>query len=440
MEHDYIKALSLIGEVYVVGGAIRNYIFNCIHNKNIKIKDYDYLVRLIQEDQLLSTLEKFGNVKKVGQAFGVIILNPMGTKDTFEFAIPRTEVSTGTGYRDFNIVLDKNLPIEVDFSRRDATINAIGMRVFSLQDLKKLDHAIFPTFNIKDFIDPFKGIPDIQNKIWRCVGDPTKRFLEDPTRIMRAFRQSADLELKLDEVTFDAIIKNSKLLETLIPKSFVRLYNELAKIITYKNCMPFLLTMKDIGILEILGISNFTGLDVTLAKYNITKMALLIRPELIKDDIKQWAQYRQLPATTYFNSDDVIYLQIIQRFSNSIKTIRSIIDLLLFREKIYWNVQMKYDMALKILSEYIFLSNQINDEQYQFLLQLLVECGKYPVATEQLNISGDDIIRIAKVSGKKVGEIKEMLLHEIFTNKLINENKILIDYVTNNFMLGEYNE
>lgn len=98
-------------------------------------------------------------------------------------------------------------------------------------------------------------------------------------------------------------------------------------------------------------------------------------------------------------------------------------------------MRIKYDTALKILIEYIFLSNQINNNQHQFLLQFLIECEKYPVATEQLNISGDDIIRIKKVSGKKVGEIKEMLLHEIFANRLINDNKILTNYVMNNFIL-----
>ena len=51
--------------------------------------------------------------------------------------------------------------LEEDLSRRDFTMNAI---VYHPQE---------------GFIDPMGGIIDIENKIIRCVGDPSKRFEED---------------------------------------------------------------------------------------------------------------------------------------------------------------------------------------------------------------------------------------------------------------------
>lgn len=59
-----------------------------------------------------------------------------------------------------------------DLRRRDLTMNAIAMD----QD--------------GNFIDPFGGIKDIEDKLLRCVGNTEDRFTEDALRILRAMRFS----------------------------------------------------------------------------------------------------------------------------------------------------------------------------------------------------------------------------------------------------------
>jgi len=180
MMTDYIDGLcSVGGEVYVVGGATRDYIYNYIHETRKKIKDFDYVVRLLDTETIIRTLKEYGIVKEVGKAFGVILFTPFISEDSIEFALPRTEISTGSGYRDFIVSPDHNLPLIDDFSRRDATINAIGFRVYNKDDLKLFDISINPEPSFGKFIDPFGGISDIKKKLWKCVGDPTKRFIED---------------------------------------------------------------------------------------------------------------------------------------------------------------------------------------------------------------------------------------------------------------------
>ena len=49
--------------------------------------------------------------------------------------------------------------------RRDLTINAMGM-------------------NSSEVIDPQGGLEDLQNGVIRAVGDPTRRFVEDPLRMI----------------------------------------------------------------------------------------------------------------------------------------------------------------------------------------------------------------------------------------------------------------
>lgn len=233
---DYIEDLySNGGEVYVIGGACRNYLYNCIHKKEVKIKDYDYLVRNLESEKIISILTKYGTIKEVGMTFGIILFIPHGETEPIEIALPRTEVSTGTGYRDFTIICNPFLTIDEDFSRRDATINAIGFPIKNLKELELLDYLITPKPKYELFIDPYNGISDIREKLWRTVGNPEKRFNEDPTRIMRAFRQCGELDLELEEETLEAIRKHYKIMERLIPSSYVRLFKELLRLVKFKK-------------------------------------------------------------------------------------------------------------------------------------------------------------------------------------------------------------
>jgi tRNA nucleotidyltransferase (CCA-adding enzyme) len=72
--------------------------------------------------------------------------------------------------------------ITADLSRRDFTINAIAKREGR-------------------YIDPFGGRIDIMEKIIKCVGRPKDRFSEDPLRMLRAARFTAQLGFKVDQLT-----------------------------------------------------------------------------------------------------------------------------------------------------------------------------------------------------------------------------------------------
>ena len=74
-----------------------------------------------------------------------------------------------------------------DLSRRDFTVNAMAMNTAG------------------EITDPFGGRTDLQNRIIRCVGDPTKRFCEDALRMLRALRFSAQLGFDIEKQTYLAI-------------------------------------------------------------------------------------------------------------------------------------------------------------------------------------------------------------------------------------------
>lgn len=120
--------------------------------------------------------------------------------------------------------------IEQDLKRRDFTINAIGY------DL-----------NNNEFIDVTGGIKDIELKIIQEISE--KNIIDDPLRILRAFRFQSELGFVFSEKLED-IIKNHY---SEIEKSAKeRVQAELVKLFAGKNTKSALHSMDKFGVLELI--------------------------------------------------------------------------------------------------------------------------------------------------------------------------------------------
>ncbi|MFA6296095.1 MAG: HD domain-containing protein [Patescibacteria group bacterium] len=175
--------------IYLVGGFVRDQILG------LESKDLDFVVTKIKADDLKKFLGKYGSVELVGASFGVFKFVPKESEfmnqkmEAFDIALPRTEKSLGTGaYRDFDVQSDPELPIDVDLSRRDLTINAIAY------DIKN-----------DSIVDPYFGQKDLANKIIKAVGEPKQRFQEDYSRILRAIRFALKFNFQIEDNTWQAI-------------------------------------------------------------------------------------------------------------------------------------------------------------------------------------------------------------------------------------------
>ncbi len=105
-----------------------------------------------------------------------------------------------------------------DQNRRDFTINALAI---------SLNKSSFG-----EVIDPFDGLVDLKNKIIRTPLDPDTTYSDDPLRMLRAIRFSAQLNFKIEDVSFNAIAKNAQRLDII---SQERITEELNKIILSKT-------------------------------------------------------------------------------------------------------------------------------------------------------------------------------------------------------------
>ncbi len=187
-QHTFLQAFKKAfptGEIFLVGGAVRDILLNR------ETKDYDFLVSNVSATSLGTFLGRHGKVNWVGKVFGVYKLTTAqnATDEPYDIALPRTEHSFNSGgYRDFDVQTDPALPVEEDLKRRDYTVNAIAVQMASGQ-----------------LVDPFNGLGDLAKKNLRAVSDPTRRFAEDASRMLRGIRLVCQLGFSFDPATWAAL-------------------------------------------------------------------------------------------------------------------------------------------------------------------------------------------------------------------------------------------
>jgi len=235
------------GSIYLVGGAVRDIIMG------VEPKDVDLVAENVEFNDLHDFLTKHGKVQMIkGRAFGVIKFKPdqchceeqsdeaifsrvdrhasrsngLARDDKkevrliFDIALPRREEYSPGMRKKHAQVEHKNITIIDDLKRRDFTINAMAFDLRAVIARSQSDEAIYLerlprlgstqwlAMTMRDsLIDPFSGLNDINNKIIRAVGNPEERFLEDPTRILRAIRLAVKLNFSIEPATKKAMIK-----------------------------------------------------------------------------------------------------------------------------------------------------------------------------------------------------------------------------------------
>lgn len=201
------------GNLYLVGGAVRDKIIGR------EIKDEDYCVTGLTNKEFM---EIFPKARYQGKAFGVFAL------ENKEFAMARTEEKKGVGHKEFAVETNKNITIEEDLRRRDITINAMAQNVLT-----------------KEIIDPYNGKKDIEDKKIRAV---SKAFCEDPLRVYRVARFSAELDFDVEKNTLKMM---NTLKDELLTLSAERVFEELRKALQTNRPSVFFETLKKAKVLEV---------------------------------------------------------------------------------------------------------------------------------------------------------------------------------------------
>ena len=227
--------------VFVIGGYVRDRMLG------MPCKDLDVVCEgngIQLAEQVASKLRPVPRVT-VYKRFGTAMLKHNDIE--IEFVGARKE-----SYRSHSRKpIVENGTIRDDQLRRDFTVNALSV---SLNE---------DTFG--QIVDPFNGLQDIKDKVLRTPLEPGRTFSDDPLRMMRGIRFTAQLGFKLEEKTLNAIGRNKHRI-TIVSKE--RITGELEKILkTSKPSVGFKLLF-DTGLLDIIfpELSNLYGVETKMGR------------------------------------------------------------------------------------------------------------------------------------------------------------------------------
>lgn len=189
-------------QAFLVGGSVRDLLLGR------EPKDFDIATNALPEQ----VRELFRNCRLIGRRFR--LAHVQFGREIIEVATFRAQHdgdAEGAAMTDEGRILRDNVygTLEDDVWRRDFTVNALY-------------------YNIADFsiVDYVGGVEDLRAGRLRLIGDPDKRYREDPVRMLRAVRFATKLGFLLDEATLEAIPRLRHLLEDIAP---ARLFDEMLK-------------------------------------------------------------------------------------------------------------------------------------------------------------------------------------------------------------------
>lgn len=187
-------------ELSLVGGPVRDLFLGRVS------PDLDFTTDA-SPDQTIAVVRRWADTFwEIGREFGTIGLR----KDSFTIEVTtyRAEAYDPSSRKPM-VAFGSNL--EEDLLRRDFTINAMALRLPSLE-----------------LVDPYGGVKDLHAGVLRTPGAPSSSFSDDPLRMMRAARFASQLGVEVAPEVREAM---TAMAERITIISAERVRDELTKLI-----------------------------------------------------------------------------------------------------------------------------------------------------------------------------------------------------------------
>ena len=206
-------------ELALVGGPVRD----AVLGRSSADLDFTTSARPDDTEAILRRWNRGGAIWDMGREFGTLGASRDGVK--VEVTTYRTESYDPASRKP---AVQYGDTLEGDLSRRDFTVNAMAVRLPSLQ-----------------LVDPFHGLEDLSRTLLRTPVDPRQSFDDDPLRMMRAVRFVSQLGFRIEDATADAI---EELAERITIVSAERVREELVRLMLGAHPRGGLELMTELGL------------------------------------------------------------------------------------------------------------------------------------------------------------------------------------------------
>ncbi len=420
-------------QIYLVGGAIRDYLLNG------EISDYDFATDASPEQ----VLKIFPNVIPVGIEHGTVLV--LFENNEYEITTFRKDGKySDKRHPDDVIFIDR---IDEDLKRRDFTINAFAYDI-----------------NKNKLVDNFDGKKDLNHKIIKAIGNPEERFTEDALRMLRACRFSSQLNFEIENNTFNSIVK---LAENIKNISAERIRDELIKIMLTDKPSIALEYMRKSGLMKYIIPELLEGYGIKqnrFHKYDVyyhniyscdaaSKNNYIIRFAALFHDIAKPQTIKEkedLENENSFYNHEIIGTKISynflkrMKFKNSdIKQITHLVKYHMFHYTIQWTDgavrRFIRNVGIENLEDLFKLrdADRIGNGMKQGIPEILINFKDRikkileidnAFKIKDMDIDGNTIKEKLNIgSGPIIGEILNYLLEIVLDNPILNKKEILIE-------------
>ncbi|MDP3949317.1 CCA tRNA nucleotidyltransferase [Microbacterium sp.] len=206
-------------ELAVVGGPVRDALLGR------EVNDLDFTTNA-SPDEILKIVTPISSTQwDIGRAFGTIGARVRG--EQVEITSYRADSYDGVTRKP---TVEFGDTIDGDLARRDFRVNAMALQVPAVK-----------------LVDPTGGVEDLVAGVLRTPTDPNVSFGDDPLRMLRAARFSAQLGFEIEATTLDAI---SRLRETLKIVSPERIQGELVRLMQTEDPARGIRVLVDTELIE----------------------------------------------------------------------------------------------------------------------------------------------------------------------------------------------
>lgn len=423
-------------ECYAVGGCVRDMLMGRTP------ADFDFTTDATPKE-IAGCFEGYKTID-TGIEFGTVAV--VVDDDVYEITTFRLDGDYKDNRHPDNVTFSKD--IEDDLCRRDFTVNSIAAS------------------SDGEIIDPWGGIIDIERKVIRTTGKAEKRFLEDALRILRALRFSSKLNFSIEQSTKAAIHSCKDNLSSVHPQ---RIKKELEGLILSNVRSDFLFEFTDVLSVIIPDIEPVINLKQNnphhiYSVWKHTLVALENTPEdleirlavLFHDFGKAQAHTTDSEGIDHFKGHQAISASIAQRelsrFGFSSKLVNNVVTLIKYHDERFRNGDADIKKVLRITDTELFFklmdiqmadtlaqSEYKREDKINFInnvkkrAQEIVDKGEcYKIS--QLSVNGDDVLSCG-YKGREVGEVLNMLLNAVISQKCDNDREKLLYALKNKILI-----